>query len=177
MVATAIAEMDRPAPSDRRDCPVEALTLTLLDGETESDRRAPRASPSRWPASRGRAATIVRSIETGRQPAALDASADLGERSALAIPRGVRAVGREEPTEIAQTGRPEERVGDCVERDIAVRMTVEPRGAGDRDTTEHQRRAGSERMAVVPDAGPDGARSGDGQARPRRARDRPERSP
>ena len=42
------------------------------------------------------------------------------------MPRGRRRVGREQPPEVAEPGRPEQGVGDRMERDVAVGMAVEP---------------------------------------------------
>ena len=67
------------------------------------------------------------------------------------MPRGVARVGREEPPEIAEPGRTEQRVGHGMERDIAVGVAVEPRRPRDLDAAQGERRARSERMAVVPE--------------------------
>ena len=52
------------------------------------------------------------------------------------MPRGVCGSGRKEPTEIAEPGRTEDRVGDRVEDDVAVGVAVEPRRPGDLDAAE-----------------------------------------
>ena len=92
------------------------------------------------------------------------------------MPRGVAGVGREEPAQVAQAGRPEQRVGDRVEGDVAVRVagsrgapaiSIPPSASGI---------AGSERMAVVTDPGP-GRRSAPARALAAARRDRRAASP
>ena len=130
--ATASAEIDRPAPSSPDRLPVDALTLTAAASTPRSRAIASRIA-SRWPASRGRAATMVRSTLP-------TAPAGRGRRGArprrasrpLAIPSGVARVRREQPTEVAEPGRAEQRVADRVQRDVAVRVAVETRRAVDR---------------------------------------------
>ena len=133
--------------------PVEALTLTAARSRPRRS-ASPADMASRWPARRGRAATIVTSTEVGRQPPASSRRLTSGEELATVDASRRPRVRREEPAEIAQTGGTQQRVGDCVERDIAVGMTVEPRRARDLDATEPQRHPRPERMAVVADPGP-----------------------
>ena len=97
---------------------------------------------------------MVTSTEVGRKPPASSRRLT-SARSSRAVDASRRPlVGREEPAEIAQPGGTQQRVGDRVERDVAVGMTVEPRRAGDLDAAEPQRLARPERMAVVADPGP-----------------------
>ncbi len=97
----------------------------------------------------------------GRQPASSTPPADLAdERRAGDAPRRP-SVGREEAPEVAQGGRPEQRVGDRVEDDVAVGVTGKPGRAGDLDAAEAQRPARAERVAVVADPGPGRAAPGE----------------
>ena len=67
------------------------------------------------------------------------------------MPAGVDGSGREEPPEVAKAAAPEQGVADGVEGDVAVRVAVEPRRAGDDDPAERERLAWAERMLVVTD--------------------------
>ena len=139
-VAIASAEIARPAPSAPSRLPVDALTLTALAVQSEQAARSRRASRRGASPSRGRAAMIVTSTEAGRQPARRAGRATVAQQLAAGDPARRPVVGREEPAEVAQGRRPEQRVGDRVERDVAVRVAVQPRRAGDLDAAEHQRR-------------------------------------
>ena len=126
-VATARAAIPRPAPSAPARLPVDALTLTLRSGSARAARRSP-------PGSRraGRPGAVGQPRSSGRSGPGAARRPPGGRRpsrtsSPLAIPRGVVGSGREEPAEIAQAGRAEQRVGDGVERNVAVRVAVEPR--------------------------------------------------
>ena len=130
-------------------------------------------APSRSP-SRGRAPTIVRSTAVGRQPAASSRPDDGVEELAAVDAGRRRRPSREQAPQVAKPGRAEQRVGDGMERDVAVGMAVEPRDAGELDTAEPQRAAGPERMAVVADArtrsGPAGPESPSEPCGPREIR-------
>ena len=108
---------------------------------------------SRWSPRRGRAAITVTSTEVGRQPRRGHAVAHGAQELAAGDPAWRPCVGREEAPEVAQRGRPEQRVGDGVEDDVAIGVAVEARGSGDLDAAEHQRTARPKRMAVVADPG------------------------
>ena len=66
------------------------------------------------------------------------------------MPARVRDIGREQAAEVAEPGRPEERVADRMERDVAVGVADQPRRAVDRDAAEPERHARAERMASCP---------------------------
>ena len=72
--------------------------------------------------------------------------------------------GREQPSEIAQPGGAEERIGHRVEDDIPVRVAGEPRRTVDRDPAEDEGHPRAEGMEVVADA--DARWSRDRRARP-----------
>src|SRR5260221_3508391 len=96
-VAIASALTDRPAPSGPSRLPLDALTLTA---ERSSPIRSAMASriASRWLESRGRAATIVRSTELGRQPRARTSAITSRSRALPAIPAEVVAsAGKRRP--------------------------------------------------------------------------------
>ena len=116
--------------------------------DVDRGRRRRRASPAIGAAHRVEADAEPRPGGDDRQ---VDRGADASPRrpvarrpssssSLLAMPRGRRGSGREQPPEVAEAGRAEQRVGDRVERDVAVGVAVEARRAGDRDAAEDQRR-------------------------------------
>ena len=149
-----------PAPSDPSRLPLEALTLTASRSSPRSAAIASRIASEAAP-SRGRAAMIVRSMLAGRQPAGFDPAADR-RRPAARSPRPRRpVVGREEASEIAQRGRPEQGVGHGVEDDVAVGVAGQRGAPGIATPPRCERCPGPERMAVVADA-----RSASGGSRP-----------
>src|SRR5439155_25652075 len=79
--ATAWATMPRPAPTIPSRFPVEALTSTRSSGRPVSAAIASRIA-ARWAASRGRAPTIVTSIECGACPVLRTCSRTLSRISA-----------------------------------------------------------------------------------------------
>ena len=151
-VATARAEIDRPAPSSPARLPVEALTFTapVAEAEQAGDRRAHVVQPGAEPRPgaddrrRRRSPAAARARRAARRPRR--------RSSSLSTPRGVAGVGREQAAEVAEAGGPEQRVGDGVERDVAVRVAGEARRAVDLDPAQAERRPGTERMAVVAEA-------------------------
>ena len=77
--------------------PLDALTLTASRSRPSSVAMASRIA-SRWRSRRGRAATIVRSTDAGRQPAAATGHGPRPAALALAIPRRVRlSAGKRRP--------------------------------------------------------------------------------
>ena len=99
---------------------------------------------------------MIGQVDARRSPAgAFDASPDLVDQDRAGDAARGAGVGREEPAEVAQPGGPEQRVGDGVEHDVAVRVTGQGRRAVDLDPAEAQGRARPERMAVVADPRPD----------------------
>ena len=81
------------------------------------------------------------------------------------MPSGGRA-GREQAAEIAEPGRTQHRVGDSMQRDVAVRVAVQPRGPVDHDATERRGTPRPERMAVLADADAGRAVTGEGRLDP-----------
>ena len=119
---------------ERRDRPAGALGAVEVaarrldvDGrrvEPEQLRRSRRASRRG-----GRRAAAGRRRSSGRstpvrQPAASTRRRDLAEELRARDARRRPRVGREEAPEVAQAGRAEQRVGDRVERDVAVGVAV-----------------------------------------------------
>ena len=72
------------------------------------------------------------------------------------MPRGVAGIGREQASQVAEPGRPEQRVGDGVERDVAVGMAVQTRGSRRSRSRRAAAAPRSERVAVVADPRPSG---------------------
>ena len=112
-----------------------------VDGRSAASPRRPaiaaRIASSRAPR-RGRAATIVRSTLAGapaRAPPSRSTTSASSSRAGDAA-RASRASGREEPTEVAEAGGAEQRIGDRMQGDVAVGMAVEARGAGDGDAAQ-----------------------------------------
>ena len=70
------------------------------------------------------------------------------------MPSGVEASAGNMPSEIAQRGRAQQRVGDRVQCDVAVGMTVEPRCVRELEAAQRKRPAGSEGMRVGPESDP-----------------------
>ena len=144
----------RPAPSAPSRLPVDAFTLTASGRAAVTQRSPPRiasrcAAESRpcAPRSSGRPRPgASRRRADGRRPSASSAPA-------IDASRRLRP-GREQAPEIAERGRAEQRIGDRMERDVAVGMAVEARRPGDLDTAESQRFAGSEGWMSWPIAGP-----------------------
>ena len=131
------------------------------DGRRRRGPGSPRCAAriaSRCAPSRGRAATIVRSTPTGRQPASASRATTVREQLAAVDAGGRRGVGREQPAEVPEAGGAQQGVGDGVQDDVAVRVTVQARRAGDLDAAQAQRLARPERMRVVADPGPPGRR-------------------
>ena len=130
------AEIDRPAPSAPSRLPVEALTLTAARSSPSKPGDGRRASRRGAPASRGRAATIVRSTEAAasrppRRAAGRPRAARRWRcRAASARPAGKRRPRSPSPAAPSSASR------DRVERDIAVRMAV--RGAAHRRSRPRQ---------------------------------------
>ena len=119
-------QIPRPAPSMPARLPVDALTSTASGAEAERrrDRVAHRVEVAGEPRPRADDRQVDRS---GTSPAAAD-PLDHGrqERRAGDAPRR-GGVGREEPAEVAEPGRAEQRVGHGVQGDVAVGVTVESR--------------------------------------------------
>ena len=147
--ATAWAETVRPAPSSPPRLPVEAFTLTEAASTRSSAAIAARIA-SRWPASRGRAPMIVTSRRRGSRPASRESGDDGRDELAAGDPARRRRTGREQPPQIAHPCRAEQRIGDGMERDVAVGVAMQARRPVDRDAAEHERPARPERMAVGP---------------------------
>ena len=94
-------------------------------------RRKPEQSSASRRASRraARRAGVVRRRPShrppGRQPARGESATTSRSSSVLSMPRGVSGSGWEHPAEVAQAGRAQQRVAERVQRDVAVRVTVE----------------------------------------------------
>ncbi len=163
IAAGGIAATGAPSPAR---LPVDALTLTAAASTPEQrrDRRAHRVETAAEP----RPGADDRQVDrAGRQPAARErARRPPRSSSALAMPRACRVIGREQPAEVAQAGRAEQRVGDRVERDVAVGVAVQPRRAVDLDAAE----ARAARRARTGGCRRPDSRSRDRRRRPRSAR-------
>ena len=85
-------------------------------------------SSSRSP-SRGRAATIVTSTPAGRQPASARRATTVASSAPLVDAGGRRGPAGNRRPRSPRPAAPEERVGDRMERDVAVGVAVQPRGA------------------------------------------------
>ena len=137
-----------PSRWQRRDRPARPLrSVEVAGGRLHVDRAAiePEAArrsrhASRRGSGQSRPGTDDRHVHAaGRQPAPASRVATSARSSPLAMPRGVAGrPGR--PPEIAEAGRTEQRVADRMERDVTVGVAVEPRGTGDDDAAERQRR-------------------------------------
>ena len=103
---------------------------------------------------RGRAATMVRSTPAGRQPASARRVDDRREHVGAVDAGGRGRTGREDPTQVAQPGRPEQTIGHGMEGHVAI-ASGRP-GAGHRRTRGRRGAglAGTEAVAVVTDPGP-----------------------
>ena len=151
----ASARIDRPAPSAPSRLPVDALTLTASAVERRASSAMRVAHRIQTAAQARPAPTIVRSTLAGRQPAAGEPLDDVASASSpLSMPAASRVAGREQAAEVAQPGRAEQRVGDGVQRDVAVGVAVQPRRAVDLMPPSRSGVARPERMAVVADARP-----------------------
>src|SRR5947207_6768662 len=71
----------------------------------------------------------------------------LEEHAARDPARGLRP-RRKEATEITEPGSAEQRVGDGVEDDVTVRVTVQPRADLEGDPTQHEGLARTKRMVI-----------------------------
>ena len=139
------------------------MTDARVQAEELRDPVAHRVEPGREPRPGG----DDRQVDARRSPArAFDASADLLDQDRAGDAARGAGVGREQPSEVTQPGRPEQRVGDGVEHDVAVRVTGQGRGAGDLHAAQPQGLARPERMAVVADPRPDGASGAEGRGHP-----------
>ena len=156
-VATARAEIDRPAPSSPARLPVEALTLTAPGSMPRIAAIASRIASSRSP-SLGRAPMTTMSMPEGESPTPATRADDLAqERVARDAPRRPRIRG-EQAAQVAEAGGTQQGIGDGVQHDVAVRVAGEPGGARDLDATQAQAHLGTERVAVVAEADTDGRR-------------------
>ena len=61
---------------------------------------------------------------------------DFGQQGGAGDPGRRLRPGREDPTQVAQSGRPEDRVADGMQRDIPVRVTVQARRSLDDDAAQ-----------------------------------------
>ena len=162
IVASASVEIERPAPSEPSRLPVDALTLTASGVETEGRRDRRRASP------RGarRGAAGARRSSGRRRPAASrrrrGAPRPRPAARALSTPRGVEASAGNNRPRSPSPAAPSSASATRMQDDVAVRVAMQPRGAGDLDAAQAQRLARPERMRVVPDPGPS-ARDGSGE--------------
>ena len=142
----ASAEIDRPAPSEPVEVAGRGLDVDRGRRRGRGARRcASRISSSRAPR-RGRARDD-RQVDAGRSPAGRrpDASTTVA-RAASALSIAARAStdpAGKTPTEVAQPGRAQQRVGDGVQGDVAVGVADQPRHAVER----RARRAAAARPA------------------------------
>ena len=63
-------------------------------------------------------------------------------------------IRREHPSEVAERGRSQERIGRRVEDHVAVRMAVQPGHAGKLEPSESERGAGAKGVRIHPSADP-----------------------
>jgi hypothetical protein len=90
-----------------------------------------------------------RHVEVHRTPAGgADLRRDRAQQDAAIDPDGSARIGREEPAQIAEAGRPEQRVGDRVQGHVSVRMAGQAGRAFDRQSAENERLARAEGVAV-----------------------------
>ena len=137
-VAMTSAEIARPAPSDPSRLPLEALTLTASRSSPRSagDRVAHRSEMGAEPRPGGDDGQV----DAGRAPpGGLDPAADLLDQQRARDARAASARRPGRPTEVAQRGRAEQRVGHGVEDDVAVRVAGQRRRARDLDAAEVER--------------------------------------
>ena len=158
IVATAAADSTRPGALRAVEVAGRGLHAHLLHGQAQDpgDRAAHRLELVGEPRPRAR----DREIDRLGPPAGLgEPPDDRLEELATGDAPGRPAVGREEPPEVAQRRRPEERVGDRMEGHVPVRVAVEARRAGDLDAPETERLAGPEgvRIGAHPDPPRDAA--------------------
>ncbi len=94
-----------------------------------------------------------REVDAGRPVAGgSDPVDDIREEDRAGHTRRGRRSGREDPTQVAEAGGPQQGVGEGVEGDVAVRMTVQSGAASDLDPSEGEGRPRAEGVAVVTDA-------------------------
>ena len=127
--------LDDPAgPASPERLPVEPLTLTASGRQPEQPRRSP-PHRRRGASIEARAALMVRSTATGRQPArraAATSPQELAARDAAGCPR----VGRETAFRGRRGPRAEQRTADGVQRGVAVGVAME---AGRARRSRHRR--------------------------------------
>ena len=148
-----------PAPASRSTGPRLPSTVEVAGRCLHAD-----APPASMPSRSAIAARIAsrsaarrgprgddRHIHRRRSPAGTPpvASTTAAQQVAAGDPRVAGPAGNM-PTEVAETGRPEQRVGEACSDDVAIGVTVEPRRASDLDAAEPQRLARAERMRSRP---------------------------
>ena len=131
--------------------------------EQLGDRRAHRIEVGAEPRPGGddRQVDRLRSPAVGREPAD-----HLAQQRAAGNAGRRPGVGREEAPQVAQAGGAEQRIGDGMEGHVAIGVPVEPRCTGDLHAAQDERHVRPERVAVVPDPGPDRPRRRPAPLRP-----------
>ena len=123
-------------PSARSTRPAPSVAVEVAGRRLDVDRAAGRGRAARAIASRiaSRCAAEPRprgddrQVDRRRAPAGRrEPRDDRREQLAAGDAARRRGVGREQPAEVAQPGRAQQRVGDRVERDVAVGVAVQPR--------------------------------------------------
>ena len=157
--------------------PGTLLPLEVAGRRLDVDRGRRRARASAAIASRissryggkARAGADDRQVDRrrARDPACARRSTTVANSSRAGDAARRRGPGREQPTEVAEPGGPEQGVGDRVEGDVAVRVAVQPRRPRDLDR----------RRAPAASPGPNGWLSSPVPTRSTRPRARGRRSP